>query len=516
MKPPPRTRSKPARSLDADPGLPRPCRVACKWQRPEQRRLLKALDCLNKTSGGLQDIDYAFLNESVPTRSISEIHSVVDALKNKAISCAVSQLQRKRAAEKKVRKPIEKWTHMASAVAGNLEDVISTAFSQMLMVSSTEPCTLRNCDPPQIHRPPTSDKLVGRTVPLRPMAYQTVRDDQSGTNTAHPLLLRKTPAPTICPARKVSAPPVPNSCPPQQQPSPKARTSPAATSTPQTVATSCELDASPPTPSHSVNPATGHVAPTSCSAAAVTPQSSGGSERHPATISSTSTSNSTSSSCHMPLSSTATSFNPAATTAPLAATSICSSNCPTPPLSSPATAFHSKSNRTSKYAINKTFGVKWVVDFERIYRFLSAVQKPTDDCHLTPMESAIMLDLLMSLPEELQLLDCNKLHTHLIQMYQCLLAPADSPMAREKFENLKGGLEEAQEVNWTKGQKNTAGTADSTDVTESQSSGSHSTPSQSDNPNRMGLCPPLNPFMVPLKLLRRKTAESKINKTNVR
>lgn len=40
--------------------------------------------------------------------------------------------------------------------------------SQMLIVSSTEPRTLRNCDPPQVYRPST-DRPVGRTVPLRPM-----------------------------------------------------------------------------------------------------------------------------------------------------------------------------------------------------------------------------------------------------------------------------------------------------------------------------------------------------------
>lgn len=34
-------------------------------------------------------------------------------------------------------------------------------------------------------------------------------------------------------------------------------------------------------------------------------------------------------------------------------------------------------------------------------------------CH---PESAIVLDLLMSLPEELPLLDCNKLHKHMIQV----------------------------------------------------------------------------------------------------
>lgn len=41
-------------------------------------------------------------------------------------------------------------------------------FTQMLMVSSTEPCTLANCDPPQVQKPP-KDYLAGRTVPLRPV-----------------------------------------------------------------------------------------------------------------------------------------------------------------------------------------------------------------------------------------------------------------------------------------------------------------------------------------------------------
>lgn len=34
--------------------------------------------------------------------------------------------------EKRFRKPIEVWTQMASAVAGSLEDTISSAFSQVM------------------------------------------------------------------------------------------------------------------------------------------------------------------------------------------------------------------------------------------------------------------------------------------------------------------------------------------------------------------------------------------------
>lgn len=56
---------------------------------------------------------------------------MVESLKNKVISCVSFKLQKKRWEEKKARKPIEVWTHMASSVAGTLEESISTAFSQV-------------------------------------------------------------------------------------------------------------------------------------------------------------------------------------------------------------------------------------------------------------------------------------------------------------------------------------------------------------------------------------------------
>ncbi|XP_044039444.1 snRNA-activating protein complex subunit 2 isoform X2 [Siniperca chuatsi] len=473
--------------------------------------------------------------------SVGKIHSVVESLKNKVISCASFKLKKKRWEEKVVRKPIEVWTHMASAVAGTLEEPISTAFSQMLIVSSTEPRTLRNCDPPQVHRPPTDkDRPVGRTVPLRPMPRLPVQGESPGTNKADPLLVLKTPAPTIGPAKRLPAPSqvvrVPNGKipPPQQQPSTTAGTSPAATS--------CKSDAaktapstSPQPASQTVTPVTGQVTPSSSSAAVVKTQSVGStviqttqqpSEQHPTT---TSTSKSTSSSSHTPLSTFATSLSQVPSTAPSSvassssASSSCSSTCSMPPLSTPAAAFHARFGRTSKYATKESprmFGVKCIVNFERIYSYLSVIPKPNEECHLTPMESAIVLDLLMSLPEELPLLDCNKLHKHLVQVYQCLSSPADSKIAREMFKDLKDGLcaqteaPSGRDSNRTNSQQNTAGTADSSDVTdsgekklqpdeaESQSSGN--TSSQSEDADVMGVCPPLNPFMVPLKLLMRQ------------
>ncbi|XP_070786168.1 snRNA-activating protein complex subunit 2 [Enoplosus armatus] len=527
MKPPPRKRTVPDRNLAPEPQSSD--KLACKWQRGEQRKLLGALKRLGRSTGGHGDIDYAFLRKYVPTRSVSEIHSVVESLKNKVIACASLKLKTKRWEERKARKPIEVWTHMASAVAGTLEEPMSAAFSQMLIVASTEPRTLMNCDPPQLHRPPADeDRPVGRTVPLRPMPHLPV---QGGTNTAHPPLVLKTPAPAMGPTKRLSAPSqvvrVPNSTipPPQQQLSTTAGTSPAA---PSCQPGAAETLVAPSTSPQTVTPVTGQVTPSSISAVVVKTQSVGSSviqttqqpsEQH-TTTTTTSTSESTSSSPHTPLSSSsATSVSVVPTTAPPAsashssATSSSSSTHSTPPLSTPAAAFHARFGRTSKYATKdspRMLGVKCVVDFERIYRYLSVIHKPTEECHLTPMESAIVLDLLMSLPEELPLLDCNKLHKHLVQAYQCLSSPADSKVAREMFKDLKDGFAARTEA--PGGGQGAAGTPDADGggnrrlpgEAERQSPGSNNASSQSEEADVMGLCPPLNPFMVPLKLLRRK------------
>lgn len=46
----------------------------------------------------------------------------------------------------------------------------------MLIVTSTEPRTLKNCDPPEVHRQPAEkNRPVSRTVPLRPMPCLPVK-----------------------------------------------------------------------------------------------------------------------------------------------------------------------------------------------------------------------------------------------------------------------------------------------------------------------------------------------------
>uniref|UniRef100_A0A8C9YMZ3 Uncharacterized protein n=1 Tax=Sander lucioperca TaxID=283035 RepID=A0A8C9YMZ3_SANLU len=255
MKPPPRKRTKIDRTLYPEPASGKQASSSSQWKQAEQRSLLTALKKLSGKTQGHEDIDYDFLRNHVQTRSISEVTQ----------RYSIYQQSISKRLEEKVRKPIEVWTHMASTITGNLEEPISTAFSQVL--------------------------------------------------------------------------------------SPRSNT---------------------PTP-----------------------------------ISTATTSNSLSSS-------NATSQTPVPSTA--ASTGASS----TPPLSTTAAALYARFGRTSKYNTTDTprvLGVKSVVDFERIYCYLSQIHQPNDECHLTPMESAIMLDLLMSLPEELRLLNCNKLHTHLTQVH---------------------------------------------------------------------------------------------------
>uniref|UniRef100_A0A3B4UYG3 Small nuclear RNA activating complex polypeptide 2 n=1 Tax=Seriola dumerili TaxID=41447 RepID=A0A3B4UYG3_SERDU len=549
MKPPPRTRKIPERNLMPDPVRTPSGKLTCKWKKLEKKKLLDALRRLSKTAGSRGDIDYTFLRKQVPNRSIEEIQAVVDSLKNKVISSVSLKLKKKRLEEEKTRKPIDVWIHMASSLAGTLEEQITGAFSQMMIVSSTEPSTLKNCDPPQVHRPPTDrDRPVGRTIPFRPVPGMPVQGKHPGTNPTRPLLVLKTPAPTIGPAKRPPALSrvvrVPNSTvpPPQQQPSTTSESSPAA---PSNQPGAAEIPAASPTAPKPEIPASGQSTLSPGSAAVVdTPSVSSiqTTQQHPSTSTPASTSTSTSTPAptststsastvkstvsHTPVSPSATSLTPLPSAAQFSVPSSSSSTStthPLPPLSGPAAEVHARFGRTSKFATKdspRTLGVKCIVDFERIYRYLSAIHKPTDECHLTPMESAIMLDLLMSLPEELPLLDCKNLHKHLVQVYQSLSSPADSQLARELFKNLKGGPSAQSEgpsgpdSTTPEGQQSSDRTGGSEVVdsggrklqpeAESQSSQSNNTSSQSGNGDVMGPCPPLNPFMVPLKLLMRR------------
>lgn len=68
-----------------------------------------------------------------------QIRSVVDALKDKAISSAALKLRRRKRDEKVARKPIEEWANLASTLAGSLEGTVDAAFSQARCPRGPEP-----------------------------------------------------------------------------------------------------------------------------------------------------------------------------------------------------------------------------------------------------------------------------------------------------------------------------------------------------------------------------------------
>ncbi|XP_060887416.1 snRNA-activating protein complex subunit 2 [Labrus mixtus] len=479
MKPPPRKRSKPERSAPPAP---------VKWQRPEHMKLLSGLKRQSRTTMGAGDLDPRDLKKSVKTRSVQEIQSEVDSLKDKVISSASFEFERRRRQERKVKKPIELWTDMASSVTGSLEETINTAFAQMLVVSSTEPRTLRNCDPPSIQRQ-TSDQSrpVGRTVPPRPIFRRTPLAGVCPP--APPLLVLKTPAPTMGPARRLPAPSKVFLV-PLLQGEPSTKTGASAAPSCQTAATASPQPASK-TP---VTLVTAPVTPSSDSAAGGTITQKP-SEQHISSPPSSAPSPAASPSISSLISAPATKPTP-------------------PPPSSPAAALPAGLGRSCRLKEDspRIIGVKCVVDFERIYRYLSVILKPDEECHLTPMEGAIMLDLLMSLPEELPQLDCKELQKHLKQVYQSLSSPADSRTARDVLKDLQGQLstptespaaperdEPDTQQNLTDAQSE--GVAPQPQDAESQSSESSNATSQQDA-DVTGVCPPLNPFMVPVKLLK--------------
>ncbi|EPQ06967.1 snRNA-activating protein complex subunit 2 [Myotis brandtii] len=67
------------------------------------------------------------------------------------------------------------------------------------------------------------------------------------------------------------------------------------------------------------------------------------------------------------------------------------------------------------------------VDFEKIYKYLSSISHSGHGPELSPAESAVVLHLLMSLPEELSHLPCAALVEHMMDTYLHLMAPQSAP-----------------------------------------------------------------------------------------
>ncbi|XP_007114243.1 snRNA-activating protein complex subunit 2 isoform X1 [Physeter macrocephalus] len=127
------------------------------------------------------------------------------------------------------------------------------------------------------------------------------------------------------------------------------------------------------------------------------------------------------------------------------------------------------------------------VDFEKIYKYLSSISRGGQGPELSAAESAVVLDLLMALPEELSRLPCAALIEHMSDMYLRLMAPQPDPAS--------GGLGSGAEDDGT--------------GSRGQEEAGQATPQAPENAGpsepistwqAAGICP-LNPFLVPLKLL---------------
>ncbi|XP_003123246.1 snRNA-activating protein complex subunit 2 [Sus scrofa] len=127
------------------------------------------------------------------------------------------------------------------------------------------------------------------------------------------------------------------------------------------------------------------------------------------------------------------------------------------------------------------------VDFEKIYKYLSSISRSCHGPELSAAESAVVLDLLMALPEELSRLPCAALVEHMTDMYLHLMAPQP--------DSANGSLG--------------SGAEDGGSGSRGQEEAGQATPQAPENAGpseaistwqAAGVCP-LNPFLVPLELL---------------
>ncbi|KAL1773135.1 snRNA-activating protein complex subunit 2 [Sigmodon hispidus] len=170
--------------------------------------------------------------------------------------------------------------------------------------------------------------------------------------------------------------------------------------------------------------------------------------------------------------------------APVTADSTPEASDPNPEISGPASEV-TISDAPIKPLADPSTERDFAVDFEKIYKYLSFSSRNGHGPELSAAESAVVLDLLMSLPEELSHLPCTALMEHMTKTYAQLMAPQTSlpsgksprPGNEDKGTDSQGPEEPSQAI------------------------------PQASEPIKqrpawqvVGICP-LNPFLVPLELL---------------
>ncbi|XP_068130144.1 snRNA-activating protein complex subunit 2 isoform X2 [Hyperolius riggenbachi] len=143
MKPPVRRRSAPSRFEVAETTHQRATSMRLAWSAREKIQLLK----------GLKDQRCKKVPEpSVRGRSQSEISSYIAWLRGRAAREAVQTeyenwVQERKSEESHNPTPIELWTDLLSHMSRPTEPALTSAFTQMLNIASTEPVTLEHSIP---------------------------------------------------------------------------------------------------------------------------------------------------------------------------------------------------------------------------------------------------------------------------------------------------------------------------------------------------------------------------------
>ncbi|XP_068955607.1 snRNA-activating protein complex subunit 2 [Petaurus breviceps papuanus] len=144
----------------------------------------------------------------------------------------------------------------------------------------------------------------------------------------------------------------------------------------------------------------------------------------------------------------------------------------------------------------------FVIDFEKIYKYLSSVSRSGKGLELSPGESAVLLDLLMSLPEELSRLPCKRLQAHMASSYRKLKCP-QAKSGPSPGDPGQGPSVEDNGVSTSPGRA--PGSMESPTPERPAASGPSVPPAQHQLWQDLDFCP-LNPFLVPLELLMQAPA----------
>ncbi|KAM6218247.1 snRNA-activating protein complex subunit 2 [Rhynchocyon petersi] len=129
--------------------------------------------------------------------------------------------------------------------------------------------------------------------------------------------------------------------------------------------------------------------------------------------------------------------------------------------------------------------IAFTVDFEKIYKYLASLCRSGPEPELSAAESSVVLDLLLSLPEELTRLPCTALAEHMTSAYLRLTAPQPDPAS----ENPEPGTEGGGSTDHEEPSHTTTQVPENVGPSEPKSAW-----------QAAGVCP-LNPFLVPLELL---------------